>query len=31
MFVVDRVWHTDPGARLHVDDGFGNRNAVVVL
>jgi hypothetical protein len=31
MFVVDRVWRTDPGARLLVDDGFGNQNAVIVL
>jgi len=31
MFVVDEGWVTDPSANLHVDDGFGNRNAVIFL
>ncbi|MBD3335300.1 MAG: hypothetical protein GF355_07260 [Candidatus Eisenbacteria bacterium] len=31
MFVVDSRWRTDPNAPVHVDDGFGNRNAVIIL
>lgn len=31
MFVVDGQWRTDPAASFHVDDGFGNQNAVVYL
>jgi hypothetical protein len=31
MFVVDEGWVTDPSAQVHVDDGFGNRNAVIFL
>ena len=31
MFVVDEGWVTDPSANLHIDDGFGNRNAVIFL
>lgn len=32
MFVVDgSEWVTDPRAPRHVDDGFGNRNAVLVV
>jgi 1,4-alpha-glucan branching enzyme len=31
MFVVDGNWVTDPNAIGHVDDGFGNKNAVLVL
>ena len=32
MFVVDGSrWVTDPRALRHVDDGFGNRNAVLVV
>lgn len=31
MFVVDGRWVTDPSAALYSDDGFGNRNAVVLL
>jgi 1,4-alpha-glucan branching enzyme len=31
MFVIDGRWVTDPQAPAHVDDGFGNRNAVVVI
>jgi hypothetical protein len=32
MFVVDGSrWVTDPLAERHVDDGFGNRNAVVAV
>jgi hypothetical protein len=31
MFVVDEGWVTDPSAPLQVDDGFGNRNAVIFL
>lgn len=31
MFVVDGQWKTDPGASLHRDDGFGNKNAVLSL
>ena len=31
MFVVDEGWVTDPSATVHVDDGFGNRNAVIFL
>lgn len=31
MFVVDEGWVTDPSADLQVDDGFGNRNAVIFL
>lgn len=29
MFVVDGEWVTDPLADRHVDDGFGNRNALI--
>jgi hypothetical protein len=29
MFVVDGEWRTDPLADRHVDDGFGNRNAMI--
>jgi 1,4-alpha-glucan branching enzyme len=31
MFVVDGEWLTDPTAPFHVDDGFGNQNAVLYL
>jgi hypothetical protein len=32
MFVIDgSQWLTDPGAGRYVDDGFGNRNAVLVI
>ena len=31
MFVVDGHWVSDPGAASHVDDGFGNKNAVLTL
>ncbi|MGH7480748.1 MAG: isoamylase early set domain-containing protein, partial [Longimicrobiales bacterium] len=32
MFVIDGTrWVTDPNAGRYVDDGFGNRNAVVVI
>ena len=31
MFVVDGSWVTDPGAVAYVNDGFGNRNALLVL
>jgi hypothetical protein len=31
MYVVDGEWLTDPEANLIVDDGFGNRNAVLFL
>lgn len=29
MFVVDGEWVTDPQAGRYVDDGFGNRNALI--
>jgi hypothetical protein len=29
MFVVDGEWVTDPQAERYVDDGFGNRNALL--
>ena len=29
MFVVDGQWVTDPQAERHLDDGFGNRNALI--
>lgn len=29
MFVVDGQWVTDPQAERYVDDGFGNRNALI--
>ena len=29
MFVVDGEWVTDPRAERHVEDGFGNRNALI--
>jgi hypothetical protein len=29
MFVVDGEWVTDPQADRYVDDGFGNRNALI--
>jgi hypothetical protein len=31
MFVVDGKWMTDPHAANHVDDGFGNRNALLII
>jgi hypothetical protein len=31
MLVVDGQWQTDPTARLLVEDGFGQQNAVLVL
>lgn len=31
MFVVDNEWISDPRAAVQVDDGFGNRNAVLIL
>lgn len=32
MFVIDGTeWVTDPNAARHADDGFGNRNAVLVV
>lgn len=32
MFVIDgSQWETDPNADRYVDDGFGNRNAVLVI
>lgn len=32
MFVLDgSTWVTDPSAELHVDDGFGQENAVVAI
>ncbi len=32
MFVIDgSEWETDPKADRYVDDGFGNRNAVLVI
>ena len=31
MFVVDDHWITDPQAAVHIDDGFGNRNALLIL
>ncbi len=31
MFVVDGRWLTDDSAPVHVDDGFGNRNAVLII
>jgi len=31
MFVVDGRWTTDPAAVLYNDDGFGDKNAVVLL
>jgi 1,4-alpha-glucan branching enzyme len=31
MFVVDGRWVTDPNAAAHVNDGFGNQNAVVII
>jgi hypothetical protein len=32
MFVIDGSdWVTDPRAARHVDDGFGNRNAILVV
>jgi 1,4-alpha-glucan branching enzyme len=31
MFVIDGRWVTDPNAPAHADDGFGHRNAVVVI
>ena len=31
MFVVDGQWVTDPAAVTTIDDGFGNRNAVLSL
>jgi 1,4-alpha-glucan branching enzyme len=32
MFVIDESeWRTDPNAERYADDGFGDRNAVVVV
>ena len=31
MFVVDGDWVTDPHAMGYQDDGFGNKNAILVL
>lgn len=31
MFVLDGQWVTDPNADRYVDDGFGHRNAVLVV
>jgi len=31
MFVVDDRWTSDPQAAVHVDDGFGHRNALLIL
>jgi 1,4-alpha-glucan branching enzyme len=32
MFVIDGTeWRTDPNADRYTDDGFGNRNAVLVI
>jgi hypothetical protein len=31
MYVVDGQWESDPEATQYVDDGFGNRNAVLLL
>ena len=31
MFVVDGTWVTDPHAVTHIDDGFGNRNALLII
>ena len=31
MFVVDNEWISDPRAGVQVDDGFGHRNAVLIL
>ena len=31
MFVVDGRWVTDPSAMGYVEDGFGNRNALLVI
>jgi hypothetical protein len=31
MFVIDGRWVTDPGAMGYSQDGFGNRNAVLVI
>jgi 1,4-alpha-glucan branching enzyme len=31
MFVVDGCWISDPAARRHVDDGFGRKNALLLL
>jgi hypothetical protein len=31
MFVIDDQWVTDPNAMGYSDDGFGNRNAVLVV
>jgi 1,4-alpha-glucan branching enzyme len=31
MFVVDNEWISDPRAAVQVDDGFGHRNAVLIL
>ncbi len=31
MYVVDGHWMTDPDAVAHADDGFGHRNAVLLL
>lgn len=31
MYVVDGEWVTDPSAERYVDDGFGNRNALITV
>lgn len=31
MFLVDGKWVTDPRAERHVDDGFGNSNALITV
>jgi 1,4-alpha-glucan branching enzyme len=31
MFVIDDQWVTDPDAMGYSDDGFGNRNSVLVV
>lgn len=31
MFVVDGQWVTDPTADRYIDDGFGNRNALITV
>jgi len=31
MFVIDDQWVTDPNAMGYSDDGFGNRNSVLVV
>jgi len=31
LILVDSQWISDPRAAVHVDDGFGNKNAVLIL